>query len=69
MTRVFYEYDLVPDGGKFYVYKENHSKEALAKAKSAIRWKDDVVTLQFVRGTPNKERLTEFDQYVEVESQ
>ena len=69
-VEVFYEYDLVREGAKFYVYKEKHTKEQLTAAKAKIRWKDDVVSLTLIKGSltdKEKERLIKFDQYVEVE--
>ena len=51
-VQVFYEYNLVPQGARFYVYKENHKKEVLKAAERVISHRDDVVSFTVMTGYP-----------------
>ena len=44
---------LCRDGGHFVIYKENHSANVLNKAKKALQYQQDVVTLMVIDEEPS----------------
>jgi len=54
LTNVYYKLaGLCRDGGHFVIYKQNHSKKILDKAKKLLNYQHDVVTLMLVDDEPS----------------
>jgi len=54
LTNVYYKLaGLCRDGGHFVIYKQNHSKKILDKAKKLLNYQHDVVTLMLVDDQPS----------------
>ena len=50
-SRVYYHSWMTgPQGARFYIYKSNHSTEVINKAKSRLRYDQDVVKIYVVKG-------------------
>ena len=63
-SRVYYHSWITgPQGARFDIYKSNHSTEVINKAKSRLRYDQDVVKIYVVKGEPpwKKERLEFYD--------
>ena len=50
MKRVYYDVELNRNGAHFFIFKDNHSKEILEKAKALIRRDHDVTGISLAKG-------------------